>query len=642
MRQSGIHRFLTQKLSWNRYNKPEHHTFTWRGVDGSEVLAHFPPNDNYNSEPDVKSLRFNVTNHKDHDRNAHSYMLFGYGDGGGGPTREMLERIARAGDLQGLPRTHMRSAEQFFDLLENAVSDRPMIVGELYFEYHRGTYTTQADTKRNNRKAEWLLHDLELLAALADRVIGRADYPRQAIDDAWKLVLLNQFHDILPGSSIGEVYHDASEDYQRVFEICEPLAQQAGERLAAALASPPSQGGAGGGSPVPDANGPSPLNTLGVPRRELMTTPTGDLVPVEAPAMGFGMVVDAPAPVRLQRSGEAYVLSNEHLTATVQPDGTISHLAEVGAPGEAVIDGRAHVLELFDDRPTAYDAWDIDPFALETRREAPPAHTCEVMREDSLRVELRYERDLGQGSTMTQVVRLDAGSRRLEVDCEVDWHASHTLLKVAFPTTIQARNTTCEMQWHTVDRPTHRNTSFDQAMFEVPAHRWVDLSQPGLGVALLSESKYGFSFEDQTIKMTLLRSPKSPDPDADMGRHQFSYALMPHAGDWRAADVTGEGLRFNQPMRWIDHAPANVSLASVDHPALVLDTIKKAEETEATVLRLYESYGTRGEATVKLNVPFESAVRCNFLEDDGDAVDVTDGSLRVSFEPWQVISIKVR
>lgn len=595
MRQAGIGRFLTQKLSWNRFNPPQHHTFTWQGVDGSEVLAHFPPADTYNAEASVPELRRNARDYKDHLHSRRSLLVFGHGDGGGGPTRTMLETLRRARDLQGLPRTEIRAPEEFFDALEAEPGERPIVVGELYLEYHRGTYTSQARTKLGNRRAEIALHDAEFLLAA-----GGGEYPHAELDRLWKLLLLQQFHDILPGSSIGLVYEDAERDLAEVVERANALWER----------------------------GETPVNTLGVLRREVVD---GRFV-VAAPPYGAGRVVAADDEVRL----EGLTLANAHLRAELAPDGTVVSLLHK-ATGRETLAAPGNRLELYDDRPVEFDAWDVDPFHLETRRDCPPAESHRVVTESPLRVEIAFERAIGEASRLTQIVRLDAESRRLEFHLEVDWHEERKLLKTCFPFAVRSTNATYEMQFGYAERPTHYSTSFDAARYEVPGHRFADLSEHGFGAALLTDCKYGYSGYGNELRISLLRAPKSPDPEADMGRHAFAYAVLPHAGGWREAGVVSEGLRFNVPVRFAAHAPD--SFASVDDPNLVLDTVKRAEDSDALVLRLYEAHGARGVA--RLRVRGDSAVRANVLEDDGEPLELVDGEIVLPYGPHEIVTVKV-
>jgi alpha-mannosidase len=603
LRLAGMSRFLTQKLSWNRFNRPDQHTFVWQGIDGSEVLGHFPPADTYSSDASVPELLRTARAYKDHEHSQTSLLLFGYGDGGGGPTKPMLETLRRAADLQGLPRTRVTTSDEFFAALEREPGERPVVVGELYFEYHRGTYTSQARTKRGNRRCEQALHDAEFLCASRG-----GEYPRAELDRLWKLLLLQQFHDILPGSSIRPVYEEAERTLAEIEAAAEDLC----------------------------GTGDVPVNTIGFARREVVG---GRMV--EAPPYGSGRVVEAGAAVRLA----GLELENRHLLVRLSADGTVESVVEKAA-GRETLAAPGNRLELYDDRPVEFDAWDIDPFHLETRRDCEPADSWEVVTATPLRVEIAFERRIGEASSLRQVVRLDAEARRIEFRTEVDWHESHKLLKVCFPLAVRALNATYEMPFAFTERPTHRSTSFDRARYEVPGHRWADLSEHGFGAALLTDCKYGYSCYGDELRISLLRAPKSPDPEADMGRHEFAYALLPHAGGWREAGVVAEAARFNAPFRSGHERP---SFASVDDPSLVLDTVKRAEDSDALVLRLYEAHGARGTARVRLAAPerisnsllLGTARLANALEEDDEPLAVENGEIVLPYRPHQVLTVKV-
>src|SRR3954469_1068333 len=486
MRGAGIDRFLTQKLSWNRFKPPAHHTFIWQGIDGSQVLAHFPPADTYNATAEVAELRRSARDYKDHDRSHRSLLVFGHGDGGGGPTPDMLETLRRARDLQGLPRTTITTSDAFFTALEADARDLPAILGELYFEYHRGTYTSQAAVKLGNARGERALHDAEFLAAAAMREAG-ADYPSERLDELWKLLLLNQFHDILPGSSIGLVYEDAARDHAAVLAGAEAVATGA---LAAIT---------GGGEAAP-------LNTIGAARAEVAERPDGGLAWVEAPSYGIGSAAGAaPDVARTSERGDRVVLENGLLRAELARDGRLASLVHLASDREA-LEQPGNVLQLYDDRPTAHEAWDVDPFHLETVRDAGPAESCAVTQPGGLRaqVELRYR--IGSASTLRQLVRLDAGASRLEFHCEVDWRERRTMLKVLFPVAVHGPSATYQMQFGHAERPTHFSTSHDLARYEVPGHRFADLSEHGFVVALLTDCKYGYSTLGGEMRISLLRS----------------------------------------------------------------------------------------------------------------------------------------
>jgi alpha-mannosidase len=597
MRGAGITRFFTQKLSWNRFNKPDNHTFTWQGVDGSEVLVHFPPADNYSSMADVNELVKTSREYKNLDQSHVSLLVFGHGDGGGGPTREMLENLQRAADLQGLPRTRIAAPDEFFAALEEERESRPVVVGELYFEYHRGVYTSQAFVKRGNRKSELGLRDAEFLA-----VARGGDYPRGELDRLWKLLLLQQFHDILPGSSITLVYDDARRDFAE-------LERGIGELV---------------------GHGLTPVNTTCFPRREVVD---GTLWAAEPFAVARS--IEPTDAVSL----DGLTLENAHLRVELAEDGSVTSVLHK-ASGREVLAAPGNRFELYDDDPVDFDAWDIDPYTVHTRRDAQPAESHTVLTQTATRVEIAFERPLGEASRVRQIVRLDAGSPRLEFHTTVDWHESHTLWKVAFPLDVRAPNATYEMPFGYAERPTHYSTSFDRAKYEVPGHRFADLSEHGFGAAVLTDSKYGYSCYENALRITLLRSPKSPDPEADMGSHEFAYALLPHAGGWREGGVLEQAVLFNSPLVWTTDGP-KTSFASVDG-GLVLETIKRAEDSDDLVLRLYEPYGGRGVSRVVLDVPVASAVRANLLEEAGDALEVEDGAIVVPYRPHDVITVIVR
>ncbi len=580
MRGAGIGRFLTQKLSWNRFNPPPHHTFTWQGIDGSEVLAHFPPADTYNATVEVEELRRSARDYKDHDRSGRSLLVFGYGDGGGGPTPEMLETLRRVRDLQGVPRTSMVSSDEFFDALEADAGDLPTVVGELYFEYHRGTYTTQAAVKRGNREGERALHDADLLAALAARV-GGAEHPERTAGRA-----------VAAPAPEPVPRHPAGVEHRARLRGRGPRPRRGAGRGGRGRGR--GAGGARGRRRRPDAVQHDRVRAGRGRRRAGRRAGSGS----RRRRTGSARSDRRPASVSVAETGDGIVLENGLLRAELGRDGLLRSLVELGTGREALA-GPGNVLQVYDDRPTAFDAWDVDPFHLETVADCPPATSCEVTATGPLRAEVAFERPVGRASTMRQVVRLDAGARRLELHCEVDWRESHTMLKVLFPVAVRSPNATYQMQFGCTERPTHYSTSHDLARYEVPGHRFADLSEHGFGVALLTDCKYGYSTYGNEMRISLLRAPTEPDPQADIGRHVFAYAVMPHAGGWREAGVVGEAARFETPLRWAPGAAEPRSFLSVDDPNLVLDTVKRAEDSDALVVRLYEAHGARGTARLR-------------------------------------------
>jgi alpha-mannosidase len=627
MREAGMTRFLTQKLSWNRFSTPPHHSFQWRGIDGTEVLTHFPPVDTYNAVASVEELRYHAANYKDADRSADALFLFGFGDGGGGPNAEMIESLRRTRDLLGVPRSTTRAPDDFFDRLESAAGDLATVEGELYFEYHRGTYTSQAEVKRLNRLAEGRLQTLEYLAT-ASLLAARPAPDRAKVEDLWRVLLVNQFHDILPGSSIGEVY-------VRTLRELAALAGEA-EALSQALLSGLCEPGA-------DAK-PCPVNPIGFPRAEVAASPDGGLHYVTAPPFAAGRVAELDETVRVVDARGEVRLENGRLTAVLAPDGTLRSLIH-HATGAEALSGPGNRIILFDDRPTEYEAWDIDPFALETAREAAPADDASVVSDGPLRAEVRFERALGRHSRMVQTVRLDAGADRLEFHTEIDWRDRRTLVKAVFPINARARHATYETMFGAVERPTHANTDADLAQYEVPGHRWADLAEPGFGVALLSNARYGFSTFGEQMALSLVRGSRSPDPNADIGEHRFAYALYPHAGDWRTACVVAEAARFNRPLLWTGGEVAPIlkqPLAGAAPAQVVIDTIKPAEDGDGWIVRIYESSGGRTRARLTFGVPVREIWMSNILEDRLEPLTLEAGGCSLDLRGFQIATVRVR
>ncbi|HEY0105967.1 MAG TPA: glycoside hydrolase family 38 C-terminal domain-containing protein [Rhizomicrobium sp.] len=624
MREAGMDRFLTQKLSWNRFTAPPHHSFWWRGIDGSAVLTHFPPADTYTAVATVEEMRYHAANYKDADRGANALYLFGHGDGGGGANAAMIETLARTKDLLGVPRSTIRDPNAFFDLLEREAGDFAAVEGELYFEYHRGTYTSQAEIKRLNRLIEGRLQDLDLLCTLG--VLADAAVPsRDAVEALWRVLLVNQFHDILPGSSIAEVYIRARRELGELADAAQAMARQMLDTLCE-------------GGPA------APFNPIGFARDEIAAAPDGALVRVVAEPFCAGRVVAAQERVRVEQAGDdAVVLDNGRLRAVLAADGSLRALIHAGSGREAMAaPGNRFVLH--DDQPTEYEAWDIDPFALETGRACDGAARFDIVADGPLRGAVRFEHRIGKASRLVQTVRLDAGADILAFDTEIDWRERRRLLKVAFALAPRAPHATYETMCGAVERPTHANADADLAQYEVPAHRWADLSERGFGVSLLNDSRYGYSTFGSTMTLSLLRGTMSPDRGADIGAHRLRYALYPHAGDWAAAGTVGEAARFNRPLLWFRGGWPKIaaqSLVRAEPGHVVIDTIKPAEDGAGWIVRLYESSGGACEAVLRFGVPVRSVRRSNTLEDDLGEMALHDNSCRIALRGFQIATLRI-
>ncbi|MGH7765623.1 MAG: alpha-mannosidase [Candidatus Dormibacteraceae bacterium] len=611
MREAGCDYFLTQKLSWNDTNKPEHHTFTWEGIDGTRIFTHFPPADTYNGSFQVDEIEAGVRNFKDGDHSSRSLYLFGWGDGGGGPQAEMIE----AAHSLGVDLGHAR------DFFENASADAKglaVVSGELYFELHRGTYTSQSRTKQLNRHAQQALREAETWSVAA------GDYPADLLQRSWKTLLLNQFHDILPGSSIDWVYEQANRELQEVARSASAVAQEAAAKVA------------GEGSSV------AVFNVNSHRRREVICIDDVSTL-VEVPPCGW-TVLDASQPAT---ASEPVVVSersmeNGFLKVVWDEQGLLTSIWDKVAQRE-VLSGKGNLLQLHDDNPARWDAWDLDASYRDSVTDLVSLSRLDEPDSDGLRGTVLFNRNFGDSSLM-QIMSLRAGSRVLQFDSNVIWRETHKMLKVAFPVSVSARNATYEIQFGHLQRPTHSETSQARAMFEVCAQRWADLADGGYGVALLNDSKHGYDIHGSVMRLSLLRAPTHPDPTADRGSHSFTYALMPHPGDFRQASVIEAAEDLNAPLLVVRSGLApgtSRSLIEIDTPQVIVDAIKRAEDSDAVILRLYEAWGGECRARISTTLPAGRATLCDLLERERTEVSVQDGILELDFTPFKILTLKL-
>ena len=607
MRRCGIDFFLTQKLSWNRYNKFPHNSFVWEGIDGSRVVSHFPPEDTYNARLAPEELRRHETNNGEAGIVDVAISLFGIGDGGGGPKEEYVERGLRCAALNGCPPVRFGFAQEAMDEIAAQERDLDVWRGELYFEMHRGTYTTQAAQKLANRRAEEALRAAETLCAAAFSSAGAA-YPAAALDGLWKSLLLCQFHDIIPGSSIHRVYEESGALVRGVAEKARALAAEA----AAALLAP--DGGAlalfNPSSTAFRGRVPLPAGWTGAAGAEAVQR-EGETVfaLVEVPPRAFATLVraaEAGAPGEaageVRREGGRIVLENGLVRYEIDPATLHVVSAFDKECGRAFVSPEkpGNALRLYDDHPSTYDAWDIEEYALAMPVAEPVVESAEPFA-GPVRVGVAAAFRLGN-SSFRQTLSLEAGSKRLDFETEADWKESHKLCRVAFPVGVVADEARFEIQYGTVARPTHDNTKWQYAQFESCAHRYADLSDGEFGVALLNDCKYGYRAKGSELSLSLLRAPTEPDPVADLGRHRFRYAILPHAGDLARADsvraaaaVLNQGVERFEGFSAADAAPLPVSLAG---EGVELAVLKKADDGDALVVRLVETRGRRTSATL--------------------------------------------
>ncbi len=665
-RLGGCDRFLTQKLSWNRTNRFPHHTFWWEGLDGSRVFTHFPPVETYNATFEVSELLHAVATFTDHGASTRSLMPFGYGDGGGGPTRDMLEQYRRTRDLDGLPTSEMGSPEQFFDQVMEEHADAPVWVGELYFEMHRGTYTSQARTKVGNRRCESALREAELWSVLAHGTDAAGAYPADRLGDLWRQVLTLQFHDILPGSSIGWVHREAEAQHAAVLAELDRLVDGALGAVAARAGTAILANGAPHDRDevvVLDVEPGSP--ELDVDLTERLSD--GRLAfRAAVPALGVAPARALPVdrPVTVATTDDGIVLDNGTLRARIDRHGHVTSLRHLPSDREAIAPGQAgNRWLLHPDHPIEYDAWDVEAYDRRTVEHLDTATSVEVVDAGSLVAAVRVTRPF-HDSTLTETISLRAGSPRLDVAVDLDWQERRRLLKVAWPVDVLTTDVVRHVQFGHHRTPIHTNTSWDAARFELCAHQWIDVGEPGFGVALLNDGRYGHDVTRDrtddgagctTMRITVAKGAEYPDPDADRGRHSFTYAVMPHAGQLRKHGVVAEGYRLDQPVRWAVPAggpgtpgaaglPAPV--VSVDHPGVLVEAVKAAEDGSGdVVVRCYEAFGGRASTVLRFgSAPVD--VRLTDALEDGPppapapVLTEVDGGWNLSLSPFQIATIR--
>ncbi|UUN25191.1 alpha-mannosidase [Streptomyces sp. FIT100] len=638
-RLAGFRWFLTQKISWNDTNTFPHHTFQWEGIDGSRIFTHFPPVDTYAAEVTAKELGHAVRNFKDKGVSSHSLVPFGHGDGGGGPTREMLARAARFADLEGAPTVDVRSPRAFFTEAEAELAGNggaAVWVGELYLELHRGTFTSQLAMKQGNRRAEALLRTAEYLATAAALRTGAYAYPEAELADIWRTVLLHQFHDILPGSSISWVHREARATYRALTERLERLIGQA---CAA-------------------------LGTSG-------TADSGRLVPL--PWSGRA----AWAPVRAGEAAEAvrrerpedgsHVLDNGLLRVVIDPRGHVSSLVDRDSGRELVPAGQVlGVLQLHRDEPVRWDAWDIDRDARRMRTDLTEPDAIDVPALEGGAAGVRVVRSTG-ASRIAMTISLAPGSRQLDMELDVDWHECERLLKVALPLAVHATSARYETQFGSVERTIHENTSWDAAHYEVCAHRYVHLAEPGFGAGVVNDSSYGCDVTriggpggGSVVRLSLLRAPTFPDPETDQGAHRMRWAVVPSPD---IAATVAAGYALNSPV--VEGLPALAPLVELTATTglPVIDTVKLADDGSGdVVVRLHEAAGGRATAVLHCSADLGDApsVReTDLLERDLDATSgirrvllapgpagadggVSARGARLALEPFQVVTLRLR
>ncbi len=614
---AGLKWFLTQKISWNQVNRMPHHTFWWEGIDGSRIFTHFPPVDTYNSEVSPAELAHAERNFADHGRASISLLPFGYGDGGGGPTREMLAAAVRAADLEGSPKVVLGSPRDFFTRAQADYPDAPVWLGEMYLELHRGTLTTQANTKRGNRQCEHLLREAELWATAAAIREG-LPYPAEELQRCWRTVLLQQFHDILPGSSIAWVYSDAERNYAAVVEELEGI-------IADSLAA------VAGAGDVSLAANAAPHERDGVP--------------------GLGIAFAEPGEAATaRRLGNGFALRNAQVEAVIDTEGLLISLFDRHSFREAIApDLPGNRLELFRDIPNQWDAWDIEEFY---RRAGVVTEPGMASLEEVDGQPVVVVRKVVGSSPVTQWISLPPGSPALVIRTEVDWRERQKLLKLGFGFDVRADTSAAETQFGHYRRPTHTNTSWEAARFEICAHRWLLVDEPGFGVAVANDATYGHEVTRDiradggtttTVRLSLLRAPIYPDPGADLGPHSFTVAVRPGAG---VAEAVEQGYRTNLGLRPVRGGGPVAPLVTVSDPGIVVEAVKLAEDSSGdVVVRLYEAHGRRTRGTVRPGFDVSSVAVTDLLEQTVETpagIRLDPAGTELELRPFQLVTLRFR
>ncbi|MFT4044588.1 MAG: glycoside hydrolase family 38 C-terminal domain-containing protein [Gordonia sp. (in: high G+C Gram-positive bacteria)] len=612
---AGARWFLTQKISWNTTNKMPHHTFWWEGIDGTRIFTHFPPVDKYNSDLSAADLAHAQRNYAEHGVATKSLVPYGWGDGGGGPTREMTAVVARTGSLEGSPTVRMSDPRTFFADAEAEYRDAPVWFGEMYLESHRGTYTSQARTKQGNRRSEHLLREAELWAT-TEAVRHGAPYPYAQLDRLWKVVLLQQFHDILPGSSIAWVHREAERNYAELAGELHEMIESAIARL------------------VGDGKNPLVANASPFTRASV-------------PALAIGAQTAAVVGrVTKTQTDSGLILDNGILRVTVNERGQIISWFDIPAGREIIPDGKvANLLQVHRDAPNEWDAWDIDAHYRRSVTDLDNIESLTVAEQDD-RIVVTSRRRF-RDSVIEQDLVLYSGARSIDIITRVDWHERQKLLKLAFPLDVHSERFASEVQFGHVYRPTHNNTSWDAAKFEVCAQRWIHIGEPDFGIAIANDSTYGHdvtrSGRTTVARVSLLRAPLYPDPEADQGEHVFRLRLVSGAS---IADAVEAGYSINIPGRQVTGAHPVEPLIQVSDPDVVIEAVKLAQDHSGdVVVRLYESTGRRVITDVIARFDVTQVERTDLIERPIESVSFAGerrGSITLTLRPFEIVTLRLR
>ena len=646
LKKSGINYFVTSKISWNDTNKMPYDSFMWQGIDGSEIYTTFitaqdarKNHQSYNlttyvgqiSSPYVLGA-WDRYQQKEYNKNV--IITYGFGDGGGGPTKNMLERYRRLEKgLPGYPVAKMNfvlpcldECKREFDENSEKLSRMPKWVGELYLEFHRGTYTSIAKNKRNNRQTELKMQRTE--GVMYNDLLFGGDYDKPALDLLWRKTLHNQFHDIIPGSSIKEVYDGTDKDYAEIHGTLDRIFEDRISRIK---------------SDISTEGGTFVYNPLGFACKGNVITEDGTVEIVDAvPAVGWS-VVNVFDGNTVSVSGNT--AENDFYRVVLDESGRIVSLFDKEACRETVLQGSYfNEFQAFEDYPFNYDAWELSEYYKSKKYVLDDnAEITQIV--DGSRSGFRIRKHY-MDSVIEQDMWLYSTVKRIDFDTRIDWHQKHQVLKVAFPIDVHANEAKYEIQYGYVARPTHSNTSWDEAKFEVCGHRWADMSENGFGFSLFNDCKYGFNAEGSVMKLTVLKSASYPYPAADEGEHVLSYAITTHNGSIAESNIVQQAHLFNQPMyaskikKQEGSLGESFSLVSCDNKNVIIDTVKKAEDSSDMIVRLYETYNSRNTVKVSVAGDFKEAYLCDLMENQLEKLELNDGTVTVPVKNFEIVTVK--
>ena len=677
MEKCGIRYFMTTKISWNETNMMPYDTFLWEGIDGSRTLTHFIPTRDYNKaaqENGTETEHFTTYNgylnpsqmkgawarYNNKELNREVLCSYGFGDGGGGPTRDMLENERRMSrGIPALPRTKQSTALAFFKKLEKDVTDSkylPTWKGELYLEYHRGTYTTMARNKRMNRRAEFACQNAETWSLL-DSLTGGPKYPAGKLYDNWIVLLRNQFHDILPGSGICEIYEDSKKEYEGLFEEVGELTQASLRRIADSVSTPV-------GSVVvfnPNSFEGQDIVCVRDMDCERFIAQDGTVLPAQRTADGVifcaagvppkGYTTFAPdtsaKTEASSMSASAEGMENAFFRIRFNEKGQFESIYDKRAQRELLKEGTAGgVIMSYEDRPHNYDAWDINNYYTEKSWEVSDLSSLEVVEEGLVRATVRIERHY-LDSVIEQYISIYRDIDRIDIRHEIDWKEHLIMLKEHYDFDVHTNEATFDIQYGNVKRDTTRNTSWDRARFEVCHHKWLDVAEDDYGISVLNDCKYGVSAEGGEIGLTMLKSALYPNPQADKEHHSFVYSIRPHTGSWKSAGTVQAAYSLNNPMKAVvteatGSRSQSLSFFSIDAPNVVIESVKKAEDTEDIIVRLYECFNRRSEAVLTCFAEIASASECDIMEENDRALISDKNNVKLSFRPYEIKTVRIR